>query len=433
MNVYSIKKVNKYVILTILFVMLLLTFKVYVKADEITKSDNLKPQDVDIVKTTTNEIRKEGIFDAKLTNGLYKFSNDESLGYIPFIRYSNDRIVVDKEIFTNGIMFAKKPIEVNSQTYGSQVLFSLESVRVNEKMQRPLILSGGNVVIDSTIDSSCIILSTETVTITPKGKINGNLICFSKTLDLKGNVLGSVLGNTFATNISGKILKDLRLNTNTLDILSKDNISNQIYIETYNKDLNIKDKYPNASIKVLKTANNTITSPTVILSGVTNCLLFTLLYLFVGKLSHRTYFENLKIKTKKYIMFTVLSGSALLLMIPMVVLISSILSLVGLSVIAIPILLIYLCLIISIVMLSVFIVGSTLFTYTKQKYFKKASFATEILGGFTTFASLYILTKLPFFGTYISIALSILAIGMICTSLFKKIDNKVIKTESINK
>ena len=113
--------------------------------------------------TETMEIEEKqenvinGIIDTKIIEGVYKTSDNE-ITYLPNIRYVVDRMIVDSELKKSGFSFATKSIEINSPTKGIQAMFSSDSIRVNSNMEYGILIADGNIIVDSQIDKSLVLV-----------------------------------------------------------------------------------------------------------------------------------------------------------------------------------------------------------------------------------------------------------------------------------
>ena len=179
------------------------------------------------------EVDNMGIFDMKEKDGIYKMSEEKIT--IPFFRFATERIEIDQEIENMGMIFANGGIDVNESIKEFQILLSNDTIRVSSILENAIIATRGNVIIDSSVDKSIIVFAGEKVTVTENATLNGDLICFSNELEIKGNVMGSVIGTSTTTTISGKIGKDVRMYLNEIIVTQNDNIVGNIYLETENR------------------------------------------------------------------------------------------------------------------------------------------------------------------------------------------------------
>ncbi len=371
---------------------------------------------------STNEETKT-IFDFESTNGVYKFSENNDI-YLPFIRYATDRIVVDKPISKLGGLFSSKSIEVNEKMNGLKLLFATDSVRVNSEMEYPIILSGGNVVIDSNISKSAIIIASDSITITDKANISDDIILMAKTIEIEGNVQGSVLGAADTINVKGNISNDLRVDATNVNISGDKNVLGNIYVRTTNTNLEgIKDTYKSATIEVYNNKAQTMFTAKMITKIITSCLLLSLVFILIEKLSKQKFSSAILKKTSERPLFVIISGTLFLVAMPIVLIALIVGCMFSLSAIAFPILVAYIAFAIIVFSLSTFIVGVYLYSYVKAKYMKNNNIWMDIVGTFTIFILLKVLASIELISAYVIISLLIFSVGISLSVLFKKQKN----------
>lgn len=367
---------------------------------------------------TTQDVGE--ILDVKLAEGVYKESEQTSNTYLPYVRFVSERMIIDKSIEKSGISFASKAIEVNSETKGTQIMFSSDSIRVNNVMDSVVLLSDGDIIIDSEIKNTAILISSGKITLTENAKINDDVIIVAEELEVKGTVLGSILGTVTKVNISGVVEKDLRVETNEISFSSNDNVKGNVYVRTYNESLNISENYPNATINLKeKKVQNNFTFENIIKMLYTS-LLFALIYIIVNKIYKKNVFLAFTNKVKKNTTAVIVSGMMLLLASIPMIMILVMLSVLGLSVIALPVMIIYVAFLAVIYILNFFVIGSVVYSYIKEKYIKTGGTGTDILGAFGTFLVLTVLTKIPYVGGYLALFMYILSIGMVFSLILKE-------------
>lgn len=385
---------------------------------------NIEPEQTALITSEEkNTQNQEGIFDTKSQNEIYRTSED-SFNYLPFVRYVTDRIIVDEKISGIGALFSLSNIEVNSPMTGLQVLFSNDTVRVNSNIEYGIIFVASNAVIDGTVDKPLIVFAGDSITISESAVLNSDIICYSNSLNIAGKIKGSVLGASNNIKIEGYIEKDLRVQGTNIDIKDEKNILGNVYVETYNNSLNIKEKYPNAIIKILEVQNNKL-SYDVVINSIITCLLFTLIYILLNKKTNGKIYEQASTIVKENKLFVILSGSISILAMPAIILILVMLSAFGLHSIAIPAILVYVVGVIVISLLSTLIVGSLFANYMSKNYFKDKSTALKTIGTFFVFLSLNILSKLQYIGMYVTMTLILLSVGIVMAYMFKK-NNKIV-------
>ncbi len=413
----NIKKVSLNLFIACIALIAFFSLTCNIKATEMTDKDIDKTEVKQEVENTENF---EGMFDTTYTDNVYKSSQKKN-SYLPFLCFSSDRVVIDSKVENMGLIFANKTIEVNEEMKNLQVMFSSDSVRVNSNIERGVIIANGNITIDSDVQSNLLLISTDTITIGKDAHINGDLIVIANELNIEGTVNNSVLGTVTKCNITGNVNRDLRINVNDLSISSNENIKGNIYIETFSETLNIKENYPNAIVKVKEQKNNSTFAFQNILNIIVTSLVLTLLYIVISKISKGRLYLTVKDKVKNNVAFVILSGAILLLASFPVAFLLLWLSVVGLWIVTVPLMIVYIAFLVVVGMLDIFIVGSLMYKYIKEKYLQKDGVITDIIGTFVIYLVLYLLTNIPIVGVYISFALLLMAIGIVFTSIFKKV------------
>lgn len=363
------------------------------------------------------------IFDIKGTSGEYKTSSEDSNIYLPYLRNAAGRIVVDKSIDNIGVLSSASTIDVNEPLKSLQFLISSDSVRINANLEYALVLSANDVVINSNIEKNALIFAGGTVTVDENATIGDDVIIVAKDVNIKGKISKSAVISANSLNVSGSIEEDLRCEINTLDISGNDNVKGNLFVNTYNKELNIKDKYPNATVNVKEVKNVSKSFGNILLKAVISSLGFTLLYIIVKKITKGKAYEKMLDKAKNDTLFVVLSGAISILAFPALFVLLILLSVLGLYMITIPVAVVYMAFLIVFAMLSVYVIGCTIFEYTNKKYIKAEKLSIELVGVFFTFLSLNLICKIPKIGTYIYMAMVMIAVG-IMIAYFLKGDNK---------
>lgn len=373
----------------------------------------------------------KGIFDTVIKDGIYKLSEDKIDVYLPYIRYATDSIIMDKEISDMGILFSLKSIEVNSSTKDIQVLLAYDTIRINSNMEHAIVFSGSGIVVNSDISKNSVIISNGDIVISEDVTISDDIVVFCNNLLVNGTVKGSIIGAANTVNVNGKIERDLRLDVINANIANNETVLGEIYINTTNENINIKDMYPNAIINVYKKKANKITLKDV-LNNFTISFIFAAIYIITKKISKGKAISSSLRKIKESSLHVVLFGTIFMLTIPLILLILGILSIIGLSKITIPAFILYIAFIIVVSMLSTLIVGCMMFEYVKEKYIKECNIWLELVGSFVTFCMLHFLTFIPKVGFYILLMLVILAIGIMICVIFKKTKNyEITKTDKV--
>lgn len=360
------------------------------------------------------------IFDIKGINGEYKTSSDASDIYLPFFRNAVGRIEVDKSIGKIGMLSSSSTIDVNEPLKNIQFLLSSDTIRINANMEYALIWAANDVVINSNIERNAVVFAGGTVTIEENVTVGDDVIIIANSVNIKGILKENAIISSSSVNVSGSIEKDLRCDISSIDISGNDNVKGKVYINTYNKNLDIKDKYKDAIVNIKEVKSAAKTFGNVLLKCAISSLAFTLLYLLVKKISKGKVYEKMFNKAKNNTLFVVLSGSIALLAFPAVFIFLILISILGLYMITVPMLVIYLAFLIVFVMLSVYVIGSTIFEYINKKYIKAEKLSIELVGIFFTFLSLNLFCKIPKVGTYIYMAEIMIAVGIMISYFLKK-------------
>lgn len=369
-------------------------------------------------KEKTGQINS--IIDVKNVNGEYKLSEDKNELYLPFLINAIGRIEIDKQINKLGIISSASTIEVNDEMKNIQVLFSQDTIRINANIEYGILFATKDVVINSEINKNAVIFTSDTVTIAENATVNDDVIIFANTVNIKGKVNSSAIIIAPNINVSGKIKNDLRCNTSNLNIENEECVEGNLYVNTTNKEMNIKEMFKDATVNIIKENTKSNSIGKIIINTITSCLMFTLLYLIVKKISKSKAYELMLVKVKSNTLFVVLSSAIFLLAFPVVFMLLILLSILGLYILALPILIIYTALLLLCAILAIFIAGSTIFEYINKKYIKADKLYIELVGAFFTYVSLTLISKIPAVGFYAYMAMIMLASGIILACILKK-------------
>ncbi|MDD2376033.1 MAG: hypothetical protein PHD15_00010 [Clostridia bacterium] len=355
-----------------------------------------------------------GILDVEYTENVYKFSDNDDIN-LPFIRMSSARMIMDKDINKSGVSYAQESISVLNNLKGIQTLASSDTVRVTGNMEYGIILAP-TVIIEGTIEKSMIIIS-ENITISENAVIKEDLLCSAAKLELLGSIEGNLLGTIDKVDLNGNITKDFRANIGSITLNEDSKIQGNIYISSHNS-IDISDKYPNAMVILVENTNDTFTFD--IWEIIRLSMIFALLYLLISNKTN--IIKNTLNKVKTYKKTTLLSGFASILLFPLIIIAFFILIAIGLGIITVPMVIIYGSFMISAFMLSTFIVGSVMSEYIMDKYSDKVKGNWyKLLLAFFLFLGLTIIVEIPTVGYTLSVALCILSVGIVITTIFRRL------------
>lgn len=367
-----------------------------------------------------------GDFYAK--NEAYSFSEDSDEIYMPFMRFCSESIKVDKKINNIGAIFSSKIIEVNEEINAPVAIFAQDTVRVNEKISDATIFSTANVIIEKGSKGTMIVFSTGDITLSEDAVVEGDLICFSTNLYIKGKVNGNVIGATDNIELTGTIAKDLRMEVKDIAIENDKNVSGNVYLETMGENSKVqalKSLYPNLINKIIsinetKTVDVTTKIISIIVSIATTVVISWILYLLISKFSKTKIFESNLAKVVKYKTPIILIGSLSIVAIPIVLVIVILLLVFGAYIIAVPIITIYTAIIILGISVNVFVIGSLAATLILKKSDIKQKPYLKVMVPFVSFLVVSLIPHLPYISGIAGILYVMATIGIITVCMFKK-------------
>ncbi len=349
----------------------------------------------------------------------YFISQDENDIYLPFMRFSSGSMIIDKQVENIGAFFSSKTIDINSDVKKMSAIFATDSIRVNADVKNSVMFSTAAIVIDSHITSDLILFSTSEITITKNAIIDGDIICFTTNLNVDGNINGSVIATCSNVKVSGIIQKDLRVQTDNMQIESEDLVKGKLYIQSYEIIEGIKEKYPEVINKIISKvevdAKDEIKN--IVFVGIVYALLYFLfLKIKKGEILNKS-FEKIKTYKTNVVMF----GTVGILVAPIIFMVCLLLLIGGLYMIALPILIIYFGIIIISAILAIFIVGALIMTYIYKKYLSQKTVWYTVLASFIVFVVLQILTKIPYVSSFVSIIYLMASFGILAVCIVKKL------------
>lgn len=358
------------------------------------------------------------IFDTELATEVYKFSEKDNIT-LPFVRFSTDRIIVDKEINNIGFIGTNKNIDIDSNMTSSQVVLATDTLRFNSIAEN-LAVVASNVVINGNIKGNSVIFGT-TVTISEDAIINNDVIIVANSLKIEGTINANVIAYVNELNVTGSILKDLRCQTANLNLSENSNIQGKIYIKSEN-DIVVPNKYSSAQIVKLSTLDNIEDKQINFFVLFRNSVILGLLYLLLS--TKTTIIPKALNKFKNNPAISIFIGFGSIVLSILVILIMIFISLVGLDIIGIPLGIFYVAFMFIVLILSTFIMGSLMTEYLYNRFENKLpSKWHKLTMAIIIFAILSLLPYIPVIGWYIPMLIYMISIG-ISVIYFKK-DKKV--------
>ena len=369
---------------------------------------------------TVNAESLSNYIDFNAYEDVYRLSEDSNVS-LPFVKFFNNKAFFDKSLNKTGLSLASQTIEINEKISGVQCIMSADTVDIKGSIEYGFIVAS-NVIISGTVEKDVFILA-ESVFITDTANIGNDIVLMSEKVELKGNVKGNFIAGSSDILIEGNVEKDLRVNSEKVGFKSPI-VGGNIYIET-NSEIDISNDYPNAIVKKIQTPTitkeekkaETINS---IMDAIIAVIIFTLLNMLIVWLRPDC-FKKLSEKASKHSTYLIVSGVIGIVTIPLTITLLLVLSMFKLSVVTIPVLVAYIALIVVTISLAKFITGSVIYELVKDK-FKVESKAKRIGVLLGIYASLYILSYIPYIGYYVIMATVLIASGIVITGLTRKLE-----------
>lgn len=368
-----------------------------------------------------NIVKAESVsnfIDLQSYETIYKLSEDSDVS-LPFVKVFNDKAIFDKSINSSGLSIGAKTIEVNEKISGAQTIITTDSVEIKGTLEYGVILAG-NVVISGNVEKDVLIMA-ESLFITDTASIGGDVVAIAETMEIEGNITGNLIASSANMLMNGNVGKDFRVYSDAIDFQNA-NVSGTIYIET-NSELNISDRYPNATINKINTntkteEDNKVDVKETFIHVLTGVIVFTLLNLLMAKIKPNL-FKTLTNKFTNNSSYAVLMGVLTLATIPVVSVILIFLSIWGLAVIAIPAMVVYIALIVVIISLAKFITGAVIYELIKNKL-KVDNKLKEIGALLLVYAVVYLVCNMPYIAWIATMATILVSSSVVITGLTKK-------------
>ena len=362
-----------------------------------------------VLSTNINAV--EDIFDTGIKTGVYKFSEHENIK-LPFFRFSDSRIIIDKALNKLGIIGSGANIDVDSKLSSSHLLISGDTVRINDEAENLAVIAN-NVVINGNINGNVIINATN-VTISKEANINNDIIIFSNNnINVEGNINSNLISYAKNINIQGTIVGDLRCEVETLTFNDKSNVKGKIYVKSIN-EINLPSKYTNKEIIKLDKYKNMTTHEIDFLNVARVSIILALISTKTKIIS------NMVCNVKNHPIKTLLIGFGMIVLSIIIMTVLFIITIFGFDMIGIPLMIAYVAFMVITLLLSTFVIGSIMTEYIYNKFKEKLdSKWYKVILGFIIFALITLLPYVPVIGVYVPMVLYILTIGA-CILIFKK-------------
>ena len=367
------------------------------------------------------------IYDIRIEDSTYVASQASDIIF-PYVRAMTGKLVLDKNVGKSGLNITKDKIEVTGTYTGMQVFISGTEVIFKGKVDQAIIVAP-KIVIDGESTNTLVAIATN-IDVSEKAKLN-DLVINSINSNINGTISGNLLGKSAKIDLKGTITKDLRIETQRIDVLAK-KIQGNVIIDTFNPTLTVKYAYPKAKINVLeKSIKLTNDELKVILIkevklAIIAMISFALIFLIIRTLAKREKIITTVKTIKGNTLFTAFMGVLGALMIPIDIFVLGFLISVGIKEVAVALLLVYLAFISATFLLAPYIVSMLLF-FSIKKYIiqDRTELVKDTLFSVLVFTVLYTLTRIPVLGPVMSVVYFIIVIGSIITLVAKKIDKNI--------
>ncbi len=360
----------------------------------------------------------------EMTDSIYKFSEKEDIN-VPFLVYSSNRLVVDKQIEHSGILASGLNIDIDNILNGAYLIFTGSDVRINSEIENTAIM-GTNVVISGTVKEASVIYATN-VTIEETAVIEDDLIIFADNVKISGSSSRNLIVYSNTLDISNANLTDLRASLVSINISEESDITGKIYVESTN-DIVLNEKFSKAEIIKLNQIDSANENVQIdIFNLLKNSLILALIYFILS--SKTTIFTKGLNKVKSNLPYTFLMGAGSILLVVPLVVIFFILIIIGIDMIGVPLLIAYISFLFIGMYISTFVVGSFMTEYVYTKFSNKIDKSWyKLVMSFVIFVILTLVTYIAVIDAFIIMALFMFSMGILLTLLFKKdkikVDNK---------
>lgn len=362
------------------------------------------------------------IINFKISEGDFVSSIEDFKYVLPFLNIATKNITYDKTLISSGISIGNESIHVKKDLKGIQILMASDTVTIEGNCEYAIILAT-NVVIKGKVEKDLFIFA-QSIFITETAEIGNDVTIVSNKAEIKGKILGNLLGRVQELSLYGIVEKDLRIKAKTITIKTEQ-IKGDMVLFTDSNAVDLLKQYPNALIEkytlIPEQYNQTVYSFRMITKGIMIILTYTLIAFLINR-KENNFTQCTTEKIKKYTPYTFLMGVSLIVLFPAVLLILIVLSLIGLGFISWPILLAYLAFIILVWILDILIVGLILINIIIEKIGKnKLDTKKKILIYLSIFLILYLL---KYVSSYVPILYAITSTGIVFTAITKRTNKK---------
>lgn len=373
-----------------------------------------------------NNIFAVEIYDTKLTENVYKLSEDDSEFIIPFFRLSEQRMDLDKSIDQIGLFMTNATIDVNAPQKGIQMLYTNDTVRVNSSMEYAAIFSTGSVVLNADIEKTIFVYCNGTLTIGENANIKGNIITYTPAVVVDGIVEGNILGSTNTLTINNTVNGKIKMDVYDVVLGENAKVSQELELNTTNTELKVDENKAKAKIDIVEVQKTTISDYIIKILKTAIIGLATYFIILIFAKKERVKKIMSKLDDEKILKSGLSGYIGLIMTICIGVVLIGVLLELGLSAIIFSS-----AVMLILTLLKNVIVGALIVHLVDNKYKDLEVKPNSIIVTIATFLMIALLEGIPFVGGIVSFVIFILALGIVITLIKKYIKQDKVQEQEI--
>lgn len=375
---------------------------------------------------TVNNIFAVDIFDTKLTENVYKLSEDESEFIIPFFRLSEQRMELDRSIDQIGLFMTNATIDVSAPQKGIQMFYTNDTVRVNSSMEYAVILSTGNVVINEDIEKTVLVYCNGTLTIGENANVKGNIIACTPTMNIDGIVEGNILGSVHTLNVNNSVNGKIKLEIYNVVLGENAKVSQEMEFNTTNTQLKIDENKAKAKIDIIEVQKASVGDYIIKILKVAITGFATYLLILILAKKERINKIMTKLDDAKILKAGLSGYLGLIMAICFGVVVLAVVAELGIAAIIFSS-----AVMLILTLLKNVIVGYLIVHLVDNKYKDLEVKPNSIIVAIATFLMLSLLENIPIVGGIVSFIVFIISLGMIITLIKKSLKKDEVQQQEI--
>lgn len=342
----------------------------------------------------------------------YRLSKDNDIN-LPFINVFDKSATYDKTVKHSGITFGETTIDVEDKLEGVHAILTDDMVTIKGEVEHGVILAN-NVVVEGKISDDTVIIAKK-VQVMENAVVERDIVIVSTDLDVLGTVKGNLIAASLDAKVSGTIEQDLRIVTGTLN-LENSTIKGKLEAEVDFEDVKqeILTAYPEAVVELNVKEDNSVNVTKIVIKGIKTVLVYTFIAAVITK-KNKSVATKMSARFMENSTFGILSSAAVLTLAPLLLIVLTFAGVVGLGIIAWPVLIIFTAVILLALVTSQLIVGLFIYEVIKKKASKYRIPTLAII-----YTVLFALTQIPVVYSYAIVAISLVALGIVLTYIFKR-------------